>query len=252
MATHTITIKLPPLLETIMFAPLLLCRLLRYGYTFRLIPLTRGMYTIVDVKDYEQLRKLNWQVQSGVQTYYATSTIFINGKPKRIWMHRYLMLPKLDTEFGARCSKAGNPFKGIIIDHINGDGLDNRRANLRICTYSQNICNTRIKIKGASKYRGVSKSGKSDKPWQAKIYIHRKQIVIGFYETEIEAALAYDSAARKYHGLFATLNFPAKKPKLNIWQRIRKLRKLPAAKDLDIQTRIRFTTKTTKPTKKDK
>jgi hypothetical protein len=232
MATHTITIKLPPLLETILVTPLLLCRLLRYGYTFRRIPLTRGMYAIVDIKDYEFLRKLNWQVQSGNNTYYATSTIFIKGKPKRIFMHRYLMLPKIDMQFGPRCSKPGNPFKGIVIDHINGNGLDNRRANLRICTYSQNICNTRMTIKGASQYRGVSKSRKPDKPWQAKIYVRRKPILIGFYKTQIQAALAYDSAARKHHGPFATLNFPDKKPKPGILEFIRKLRKLPTGNSI--------------------
>jgi hypothetical protein len=227
MATHTIAIKLPPLLETILVTPLLLCRLLLYGYTFRRIPLTKGMYAIVDIKDYEHLRKLNWHLQHGTHTYYATSTVFIKGKPKRIFMHRYIMLPKMDMQFGPRCSKPGNPFKGIVIDHINGNGLDNRRANLRICTYTQNNCNKRLKLKSASKYRGVSKSRKPDKPWQAKIYVRRKPILIGFYETEIHAALAYDEAARKYHGPFATLNFPAEKPKPGIWQRIRKLRKLP-------------------------
>jgi hypothetical protein len=126
-------------------------------------------------------------------------------------MHRYLMLPKIDMQFGPRNSEPANPFKGIVIDHINGNGLDNRRANLRICTYSQNNCNTKAKVKGASKYRGVSKSRKSDTPWQAKIYVRRKQIVLGFYKTQYEAALAYDSAARKHHRRFATLNFPDKK-----------------------------------------
>lgn len=227
MAIHTITIKLPPLLETIIVSPLLLCRLLRYGYTFRRIPLTQGMYAIVDIKDYELLRKLNWHTQKGTHTYYAISAAFFKGKTKRISMHRYIMLPKIDMQFGPRCSKPGNPFKGIIIDHINGNGLDNRRANLRICTYTQNNCNKRIKLKSASKYRGVSKSRKPDKPWQARIYLHRKPIIIGFFKTRLDAALAYDTAARKYHGQFATLNFPAEKPKPGIWQRIRNLRKSP-------------------------
>jgi hypothetical protein len=227
MATHTITIKLPPLLETILVAPLLLCRLLRYGYTFRRIPLTKGMYAIVDVRDYEFLRKREWHVQPGINTYYAITTIFIKGKRKRVSMHRYLLksdFAKCDTQKTIQSNLRGK----LVVDHINGNGLDNRRANLRFCTYAQNNCNKRIKAKGASKYRGVLKSRNSNKPWQAKIHINNKRIIIGLFKTQLEAALAYDSAARKYHGQFATLNFPAEKPKPDIWQRIRKLRKLPA------------------------
>lgn len=230
MASYTITFKIPPLIERIIVIPLLLCRLLRCGYTFRRIPLTRGLYAIVDVKDYANLRKRKWHAKVGKRTFYATSAILINGKPKSIWMHRYLLQSDLairNTQYAIR----NNLRSKLVVDHINGNGLDNRRANLRICTYSQNGCNTRIKTKGASKYRGVLKSKKPDKPWQAKIYVNKKVIKLGFFKTQLEAAHAYDKAARKYHGSFATLNFSDKKQNLNIFQQIRKLRNLPTNKD---------------------
>lgn len=158
----------------------------------REIPLTKGKVTIVDAGDYEFLSQWNW---FSLNDYYAARTKYIgmfNGKPKRITikMHQVLM----------------NAPEGFEIDHINGDGLDNRRSNLRICTHQQNIWNRRAQKGSTSKYKGVSFQA-STQYWKAYISIDGgKQKHLGCYLNEEGAARAYNKAAKKYHGEFARLN----------------------------------------------
>jgi len=101
-----------------------------------------------------------------------------------------------------------NPPWPMVADHINGKGYDNRKANLRLATRSQNSMNKPfIKTKpSSSKYRGVSWS-KSQKKWHVQIGLKGKHIFVGYFDNEIDAAKAYDNAARKYHKDFAVLNF---------------------------------------------
>ena len=114
-----------------------------------------------------------------------------DGKPKVVWMHREIM-------------KAGDR---EFCDHINHNGLDNRRANLRLATRSRNAWNRRkAKIKSRSKYKGVSWYNMG-KRWNARIQVNRKAKFLGIFADEIEAAKAYDRAARKCFGEFAKLNF---------------------------------------------
>lgn len=93
-----------------------------------------------------------------------------------------------------------------VVDHINGNGLDNRRGNLRVCSHRQNLWNARPRVGAISPYKGVSllKGATRRKPWKVTIQGH----YVGTYRTEVEAAMAYDLHARQRFGEFARLNFP--------------------------------------------
>jgi hypothetical protein len=96
---------------------------------------------------------------------------------------------------------------GMFCDHINRNGLDNRKANLRPATHTQNIWHRRkFKPYSRSKYKGVD-FAKDMKRWRARIRVNGKRIYLGSFKNELEAAKAYDHAAKKYHGQFASLNF---------------------------------------------
>jgi hypothetical protein len=100
---------------------------------------------------------------------------------------------------------------GILVDHINRNGLDNRKANLRRATHSQNAWNTPTPRKTkTSRYKGVY-FHKRTGIWQAAITVNARQKYLGQFENELDAANAYDQAARKYHAEFAVLNLPADK-----------------------------------------
>ena len=143
---------------------------------------------LVDDADYIKLSKYKWSVAIAHNTFYA-----MRQKSPRM-MHRLLM---------------GTKDMSISIDHKDGNGLNNQRCNLRECTPSQNNANCRVHKNSLSKYLGVThSSGNRKKKFQATI----KNIFIGRYISEEEAALAYDRAAKKYHGEFANLNFPSLLP----------------------------------------
>jgi len=171
----------------------LLYRRLRYGYPFRRIPLTQGKFAIVDPQDYERLRAIKWHANQGPQTWYAVHSLTNgrNAKRKNLQMHNLV----LDVP------------PGMYADHVNHNGLDNRKANLRAVTHTQNVWHRRkFRPPSRSKYKGVDWA-KDMKRWRARIRVNGKRIYLGSFENELDAAKAYDAAARKHHGDFAVANF---------------------------------------------
>lgn len=158
----------------------------------KLIPLTQGKVTIVDDDVYEWASKFKWYAQKiGRRFYAARSSPMIAGKRTCIFLHRVIMDCPPELE----------------VNHVKGDGLDNRREKLQVCTTLQNLCAYRRKKVGASsKYRGVTWKYKS---WQAQIQINGKSHYLGGFSDEKAAALAYDAKARELFGEHAAPNFPA-------------------------------------------
>lgn len=159
-----------------------------YDPWVRYIPLTQGLYAKVDASDYAWLSLHNWHAKWAGNTYYAQR--YRNGR--LISMHQEIMVP----------------IEGYVVDHIDGNGGDNRRSNLRRCTCAQNVCNrAKCKRPCTSQYKGVSRHKRTGQ-CIAKIAYQGEKIYLGTFQTDIEAARAYDRAARQYHGPFARLNFP--------------------------------------------
>ncbi len=165
------------------------------------INLSMGLFAIVDDADFELLNQWKWYATFSGRTYYAVR----NENNLRVQMHRFLMGAK-DEE---------------LLDHKDRNGLNNQRNNLRFCRKSQNCSNRRSKKNGTSKYLGVcsitSKKKYINKDGELKVYDWkhwvaciktegRKQIRLGRFNDEWEAAKAYNKAAKKYHGEFANLN----------------------------------------------
>lgn len=154
----------------------------------REIPLTKGHVALVDTEDFERANQFKWFAQVTKTNVYAARDVRRKGQPRQyIFLHQFLL--------GA---------KGI--DHRDGDGLNNRRANLRIATCSQNLRASKKKFSGTSRFRGVRlhRPGR----WTAQLKLNGRQIYLGIFDGEIEAAHAYDAAARWFFGEFAAPNFP--------------------------------------------
>lgn len=154
------------------------------------IALSQGRYALVDESDFIEINKYKWHFAGG----YARRNIKLaNGKRRMEFMHRVI----------------ANTSSEKFTDHIDGDTLNNQKCNLRNVEKAQNAMNARKKADASSKYKGVSffkrekdKVGK----WTSKIQVNKNTILLGYFKSEIEAALAYNQAAIKNFGEYAVLN----------------------------------------------
>lgn len=156
----------------------------------REIPLTQNKVAIVDDVDFNLVCQFKWHVHwDGYHFYARRHTGRCDGKDPIITLHSFLV----------------NPPPGFKVDHKDGDGLNNQRGNLRICTHAQNMRNRKPPV-SASLYKGLSWNKSYDR-WRVRITVEGKCIFLGCFIDEKEAALAYDKAATQLHGEFARLNF---------------------------------------------
>lgn len=152
----------------------------------KVIQLTQGKTTIVDDADFDWLNQYKWYLGSSRGMFYAKR----EDRGKEVKMHR-LILGLTDPK--------------IEGDHRDRDGLNNQRNNLRVATRSQNCHNRRSRINSFSKYKGVCFKKQTSK-WVARIFTNGKNKHLGYFDLEIEAAVAYNNEALNLHGEFANLN----------------------------------------------
>ncbi len=155
------------------------------------IPLSHGLFALVDSEDYDRLMQWRWRPRKPGTVWYVIRTAIINGKEKKFQMHREVMRLE-DHE---------------LVDHIDRNGLNNTKANLRRCTHLQNQWNKGVSKNNTSGFKGVSWDN-GHKKWQAQIFVKGKTIRLGRYFCIVKAAMVYDAAIRKYHGEFGYTNFP--------------------------------------------
>jgi len=150
------------------------------------ILLSRGFVAVVDDSDYDELSRSKWYTRTSGRKNYASRKSNVDGKQITISMHQMIL--------------------GKGADHIDGDGLNNRRDNLRLATPQQNLWNQLPCRGGTSGRKGVSWH-KNAKKWRSTITLNGRHIHIGYFNSEDEAASAYDEAAVRLFGEYARPNF---------------------------------------------
>jgi hypothetical protein len=149
------------------------------------VPLTRGCEAIIDASDAGMICQFNWRIQSaGPNHKYAGRSVKLNGHQTIILMHRFI------------CQAS----PGDYIDHVNGNRLDNRRDNIRICTQSENLCNRAKQSNNRSGYKGVYLHAPG--VWRSRIQFRGNLTDLGLFNDPEAAHQAYVAAARRLHGEF--------------------------------------------------
>jgi hypothetical protein len=158
----------------------------------REIPLTRGMVALVDDEDYEEVAALRWHALRKKNGWYAQANIRDGSRRTTVEMQVFLM---------------GKPPEGKQRDHVNGNGLDNRRRNLRWATSIEQAQNRRRQRNAAPGFKGIRRVDGGTR-WQARIETPTGRVSLGTFASQEEAAQAYDAKAKEVFGAFARLNFP--------------------------------------------
>ena len=151
------------------------------------VELSQGLFALVDETDLEKVVKLNWHALADEHTHYAIAHVRTGGRYVRSWkMHRYLL--EIDSP-------------KLIIDHVNGNGLDNRRCGLRTCTNAENLRNRRVSSNSRSRLKGAYWCEQGQR-WRSSVLEDGKQKHLGYFDTPEEAHAAYCAEAQKLHGDF--------------------------------------------------
>lgn len=157
------------------------------------ISLSRGAISLVDAADAERVMACQWQLNCHGPHRYGQTSLLLDGKRRTVILHRFIL----------------NALPGTTVDHIDGDGLNNQRSNLRIVSRGQNKSNSIKRREAASSFKGVVQKGMK---WGAQISaLDRLPSVpwyIGTFDTQVDAARAYDACARILFGEHARVNFP--------------------------------------------
>ena len=157
------------------------------------ILMSGGLRCLVDDEDFERLAAVHWYPVWKRGKCYARNETAKGPRGKTVRVYRYMHREII----------AAPP--GFWHDHINGNSLDNRRANIRPCTRLQNMANQKRSTRNTSGFKGVWRDGNT---WRAAIYRDKIKYKIGAFDTAEEAARAYDAKAKELNGEFANLNFP--------------------------------------------
>lgn len=153
------------------------------------LELNNGGEVILDRNDYERIKDFNWFRSSHKTVSYAVVCLKTERGWRSVRMHRYI----------TNCPSTQE------VDHINNNGLDNRRCNLRVCDPTDNCKNRRLRSDNTSAYKGVHQ--RYNGRWQARIVLDGKRISLGHFASALEAAKAYNQAAICHYGEYASTNF---------------------------------------------
>ena len=162
-------------------------RTLRIEGDVAYIPLTKGYEAVIDISDVSLVEGCNWTAQIAPRTVYAGRSFreFPGGSPRTLLLHRVIL----------------NSIAGVGVDHLDGNGLNNRRVNLRPATQLENSRNRKLNTNNSSGFKGVTWH-KHSKKWVARITLNWKLVGLGYYASREEAYAAYCKASLKLHGNF--------------------------------------------------
>jgi hypothetical protein len=155
----------------------------------RRIELTQGYHALLDDEDFARVAAYSWHVAKRRGRRYAVANVGRGAAKTTVYLHRLV----LDAP------------PGVEVDHRDGEGLNNTRANLRACTHTENMCNAQPRRGGSSRYKGVFWCATRGR-WLARVKLSGRTRQVGTFTSERAAALAYNAAARALHGEFARLN----------------------------------------------
>lgn len=154
-----------------------------------LVTLTKGYTAVIDIADAALVEGVNWCAAVTPYTTYVKRCVRLGGRNVTVILHRILI----------------NPPQGMEVDHIDGDGLNNRRSNLRLTTHSENCRNRRRRSDNKSGFKGVCWNN-SRRKWQAQVHAGGKTNHLGYFTSAEAAHVVYCEAAARLHGEFARMS----------------------------------------------